>query len=623
MKRDHGPARWRVRAGLVFVLLGLTACATPVGVRPMDAEQVHEELTRSALSSRGASRYTLQVLQRASLRDLHRSDPRAAVAALRETIDWDYPSDRLFALAELSFHYAEWSHRREHYIAAAAYAWAFLFPGDEGTPPDRYDPRLRLAMDLYNRGVAEGLTEPVSGDLHLGDRVRELPADTVEIDFDEATLRWAGYRLGDFRDAAKLDVRGLRNRYRVAGIGAPLIATPRPVSDAEVRRGRLLPTIQVPVTALLRFEDARQGLRRGHLRACLELFTQHADSRVAIQGREVPLEYESSSAFAATLSNDLIWDFEARGFFRGDFIPFAEASAGRGLFFVHPYVEGKIPVVFVHGTASSPGRWADPVNELLNSAALREHYQPWLFMYNTGQPIAYSAAILRSALQRALRDIDPDGSDPALRRMVVIGHSQGGLLTKLLVTSSGDRFWSGVSSRPIEELDLDPEVRDLLRRSLFFEPQPFVERVVFLCTPHRGSYLAAWRVSYWLRRFIRLPTRLAGALEQLVARNPEAVALRSLSGVPSSLDNMTPRNPFLRKLVRLPIAPGVHAHSIVAVRGDGPVETGDDGVVKYTSAHLDDVDSEKVVRSGHSAQAHPETLRELGRILRLHRAEAE
>lgn len=604
-----------LRGGLAAIALGSLACATPVGVRPMDAEQVHQELTKSALSSQRPSRYTLQVLQRAGQRNLQRSDPRAAIAEVRDGIDWEYPSDRLFALAELSFLYAEWSHRREHYLAAAAYAWAFLFPGDDGEPPEPFDPRLRLAMDLYNRGVAEGLTEPVTGDLHLRDRVHELPAGVLAIDLDETTLRWAGYRLGDFRDAAKLDVRGLLNRYRIAGIGAPLIATPRPVSEAEVRRGRLLPTIRVPVTALLRFEDARAGLREGRLRARLELFAQDATSRVEIQGREVPLEYESSSAFAATLSNDLIWDFEARGFFRGDFIPFEEASAGRGLFFVHPYVEGRIPVVFVHGTASSPGRWADPVNELLNSPALRESYQPWLFMYNTGQPIVYSASLLRNDLRSAVESLDPDGSDPALRRMVVVGHSQGGLLTKLLVVSSGDRFWNGVSRKPLDELDLDPAARELLRDTLFFEPLPFVERVVFIATPHRGSFLAAWRVSFWLRRFIRLPSRVAGAVEQLVARNPKAVALRSLEGVPSSLDNMTPRNPFLLNLAATPVAPGVAAHSIIAVRGDGPVEEGDDGVVKYTSAHIEGVDSEKVVRSGHSAQAHPETMRELGRIL--------
>lgn len=84
---------------------------------------------------------------------------------------------------------------------------------------------------------------------------------------------------------------------------------------------------------------------------------------------------------------------------------------------------------------------------------------------------------------------------------------------------------------------------------------------------------------------------------------------------------MTRGHPFLVTLDQRPIAPGVHAHSIIAVRTDGPVEEGNDGVVEYRSAHLDGVDSEKVVHSGHSAQSNPQTLGEVGRILLEHLAE--
>ena len=81
---------------------------------------------------------------------------------------------------------------------------------------------------------------------------------------------------------------------------------------------------------------------------------------------------------------------------------------------------------------------------------------------------------------------------------------------------------------------------------------------------------------------------------------------------------MDPKNPGLRTLASLPIAPGVKANSIIAVQGDGPVETGDDGVVEYTSAHIDGVESELVVRSSHSTQAEPQTIEEVRRILYQH-----
>lgn len=620
------------RLGRVAVLAAAACalgCATPIGVTHKSGDEVQRDLTRSALSSREPSSYSTQVLVRTGLRERFEEEPEEVLATLASlqgigpqtrAFLLDVPGfvdDRLFALAELSFLHAERSGDRSHYRAAAVFAYAFLFSGK--IAPEPFDPRLRLGADLYNRALAEGLWDDATGGLDLKAGDRSLPFGTLSIDFDDSQLQWAGYELGDFEPAANLAVRGLLNRYRRPGLGAPLVATAQPVSEGvEPVDTRVMASVRVPVTALLRIEDVLQEILQGRLRARLEILTLDRALDVEIEGRTVPLEYESSSAFAATLSNDLIWKFETRGFFRGDFLPFEEVSAGEGLFLLQPYAKGRIPIVFVHGTASSPGRWADLVNEVENVPVLRERYQPWLFMYNTGQPIAYSASLLRKALREAVSHFDPMGDDPALRQLVVIGHSQGGLLAKLLVTASGDRFWHLVSDEDLDALDLDPEARELLRQSLFWEPLPFVDRVVFLCTPHRGSYLAAWRVSYWLRRFIRLPGRVVGAAEQLISRNPKAVARRSLRGVPNSLDNMTAGNPFLMQLADTPIAPGVHAHSIIAVKTKGPVEEGNDGVVTWRSAHLDGVESEAVVQSGHSAQSNPETMREVGRILIQH-----
>ena len=100
-----------------------------------------------------------------------------------------------------------------------------------------------------------------------------------------------------------------------------------------------------------------------------------------------------------------------------------------------------IPVVLVHGTASSPARWAEMANELLGDPEIGSRYQIWGFIYNSGNPIALSAMRLRESLIAFRKDIDPEGKDPALDEMVVIGHSQGGLLTKMTVVDSGTRFW--------------------------------------------------------------------------------------------------------------------------------------------------------------------------------------
>jgi pimeloyl-ACP methyl ester carboxylesterase len=287
--------------------------------------------------------------------------------------------------------------------------------------------------------------------------------------------------------------------------------------------------------------------------------------------------------------------------------------------FLHPYQKGEIPLVLVHGTFSSPATWAQLVNELENDPEVGSHYQPWLFMYNSGNPIGWSAGILAETLQRVVAELDPDGTDLALRQMVVVGHSQGGLLTKLTVVESGDVFWNNVARRSIDEVDLEPESREVLKRSLFFEPQPFVSRVVFMATPHRGSFLSDFRVTSWLSRLVKLPATLTTLTVNLATHGSDAFLLNSLGRMPTSLDNMASNNRFLRALAKLPIAPGVTSNSIIAVRGDGPPERGNDGVVRFTSASIEGVESEKVVQpSGHSVQMTQPGIQELRRILLRH-----
>ena len=86
----------------------------------------------------------------------------------------------------------------------------------------------------------------------------------------------------------------------------------------------------------------------------------------------------------------------------------------------------------------------------------------------------------------------------------------------------------------------------------------------------------------------------------------------------TSIDGMSPDSPVLKTLAVTPLAPGVIGHSIIAVEGDGDPELGDDGVVAYTSAHLDGMESEYIIRSGHSCQGHPFTIEEVRRILLEH-----
>jgi pimeloyl-ACP methyl ester carboxylesterase len=620
--------------GGLGLVLAVACASSPVRVERADPRQVQRELTANVLTTGRPSARSLQLLERLSLRRRFHEDPAGTLALLHQGLAEHGDHRRLSALGELCFYHGEQTRDRRYYFLAAAYSYALLFPGTADDTLFESDPRVRLAYDLYNRGLTEAMA---IGGLQLRSGHYDIPIGTVDVYVPDEEKIWAGHRLHTFVAAADYSVLGLRNRYRIPGIGAPLSA--EIVSDPDLATAaveRFVPGLRVPATALLRFEAPRRSLREGRLVAHMEVYTPDEAISVPIDGRQIPLEIEATSSLASTLSDSVFWDFELRGFFSGAFRPLRQAAEqavvgqrpvteeeeGEGLMFLYPYRRGRIPLVLVHGTASSPGRWADLVNEIQNDRATWDRYQIWLYLYNTGNPVGYSGGLLRRDLARAVAQLDPEGTDPALRNMVVVGHSQGGLLTKLTAVDSGDRFWAHISEAPLDELDLDADVRQALRLSTYFAPEPFVKRLIFVCTPHRGSYLASFSIAGLLSDLVSAPSNLTQVFTELVTRNQDKLLLRTVSRLPTSIDNMTPGNPFMQTLAELPIAPGVKAHSIIAVKGDGPPEEGSDGVVRYESAHIDGVESELVVRSSHSAQGRPETIEEIRRILIEHALEA-
>jgi pimeloyl-ACP methyl ester carboxylesterase len=205
--------------------------------------------------------------------------------------------------------------------------------------------------------------------------------------------------------------------------------------------------------------------------------------------------------------------------------------------------------------------------------------------------------------------------------MVLIGHSQGGLLAKMTAIDSGSRLWDTISQRPLDDLILRDDTREQLRRTLFLQPLPFVRRVIFIATPHRGSYEAGSWIAHQVAGFASLPKGFVDVMKDLVTGNPGVVAL-SLAGLPRSINDMTPGNSFVQVLASTPVAPGIPTHSIVAVRGNKPLAEDDDGIVKYESAHLDGAESELVIHSGHSVHGHPLAIAEVRRILYRHGEEA-
>lgn len=594
------------RAAILFSGLGLlvlfAACRTPVGVRETGFEPVYREFRSNVLDEGIPSAKSREVLAYFGLQKRYRNEPSEVISELEQIARAEGMRALHVAIAELHYDLALVKSDRTRFLASAIHAYFYLFDDGFSTEPNPYSPTFRLACDLYNRGLALAM-RGASGEVRLRGGVVETPSGTISIESTRPGFPWGPEEFDTFLPADSFEVRGLRERVRDFGLGVPLIAV-RSGDESEGASGR----IKLPATAFLEVEGGPAELLAGTLSGALALYLGTDRTSVTVAGREVPLESDYTTPIAYTLEESNIWSFGFLGFFKG-----STEGYEPGVFMMQPYQEHKIPIVLIHGTASSPATWAQTVNGIMADPRLRSTYQVWLALYNTGNPIAYSASVVREALRERVAEVDPEGDDPASSRVVLVGHSLGGLVARLLSSSSGERIWANVSDEPIESLELEPEQEELLRRCVYFEPLPFVERVVFISTPHRGSYVAGGWIGRLASSLVELPATMTNIATGLFSADELPAALRK---IPTSVDNMDPDHRFVRALAELDFGDGIHLHSIIAVKPRAKViEAGNDGVVKYSSAHLEEARSELVVRYSHSSQGQPATIGELRRIL--------
>ena len=295
------------------------------------------------------------------------------------------------------------------------------------------------------------------------------------------------------------------------------------------------------------------------------------------------------------------------------------AMGRANLMLLRPYEPGKIPVVMVHGLISSPLAWIPMINELLRDPVIHQRYQFMLYMYPTGVPIPIAAAGLRESLLEARQMYDPDGDDPAFDQMVLLGHSMGGLLSHAMAVDSGEKLWQLNSDYRFDKIIGDADTLDKLRRFLFFKPLPFVKRVVFLATPHRGSDMSRNVIGRVGSGLIGDVDQISDLLSKLVKANPDAFA-PTFTRMPTSIETLNTDSRVLLALLAMQPDPGVRFHSIIGSLRPGGVDTTTDGVVPYRSAHLDgpEVESELIVRSDHGVQKSHGAINEVQRILWKH-----
>lgn len=304
-----------------------------------------------------------------------------------------------------------------------------------------------------------------------------------------------------------------------------------------------------------------------------------------------------------------------------DFLDPAANDDAASLWMNEPFQPGKIPVVLVHGLASSPLTWSHLQNDLRTQPCVFERYQVWTFRYDTGSPFLTTAAELRRQLAELRRVYDPCGTDRNMSQIVLVGHSLGGLVSKLQVTNSGDELWRSAAKQPLSTIRTDPDTYARLARSFYFTPSPDVNRVIYIATPHQGSVYATRCVGQVSSALVKEPPEWKARQAQLIRDNPNAFGKELSKGIPTSIDLLDPESHILQATNRLPYRPGVTLHSIIGDDRWTCSEGRTDGVVSVSSARLGGVQSELFVDASHTGiQLKNETSAEVMRILMAHAA---
>jgi pimeloyl-ACP methyl ester carboxylesterase len=637
---DHGGAKRVAVAFLLAAALWISAigCATSkmTELRSAPKSPLADALKLTSRKGPQASDRTRQFLRVSDLED-HRHDPKALLEQIQMIIEREPAAPHVYAFAELAFIEAEKAKKSrpklalDLYGASAFHAYQYLFDKRFLIKRNPYDPQFRGACDLYN-GALEGSLRLICADEGL------KPGKTYTIETAsgswhlQCVLRgsqWVPEDFDRFEFVSDYEIKGLKNHYQNYGLGVPLIAVRRRHAG-ELPAAKYYPDgLSFPVTAFLR------PLPVGN-QDCCDVTAQHAGiielhdplalTDIAVEDVRVPLESDLTTPMAYFLNDPNLNRLATVGLLSPEkLLDFRPNSQERimGLYMVQPYEPGKIPVLLVHGLWSSPMTWMEMFNDLRSVPVIRENYQFWFYLYPTAQPFWISAGQLRDDLARIRDTVDPLRQERALDQMVLVGHSMGGLVSRLQTIESRDDFWRLVSDQPFSLIKAEPDARTRLENSLFFHPNPSIRRVVTVGTPHRGSEMSNDLTRWLSNKLIRIPDMFDLTRDSVIAKNKEIIRDDRLLKIKTSVDSLAPDSPFFPVMLAGYRAPWVRYHNIVGVLPKegwtGYFANGGDGVVAYTSAKMDDVVSEIAVPAPHSEiHAHPRAILEVRRILLEH-----
>ncbi len=606
-----------MRFSLLIVVAFLTSCSSIPYVKELDFPILNSHFVGELINPDKFTEETHALLESKDLLHKFHDDPAAVVITLRDSLKKN-PSPQLrLALIEVCSNSGEHLASDEPMKAVAYHLAAVEVALPAAMNKDASEAQEHL-LEMYNFSCGR-----VAQILYQSDHnwkeiaVLEGPDRKYRLRFHTSG---SGFISPDYFDkfwmAKNLEFKKIKNLERNIrpGFGEMMVGH-REHSEERLVNEPLLSKVgmSLPVSVIIE-PIGKNGLME------MAFYDVMVEDTAKLAGKTVTL----AADFTAPLA--MLYNYTPKGNIGKQGLLHPERYVKRmGLVQFEPFRPKEIPVVFVHGLASSPATWMAAVNKLREDPNIRKRYQLLAFYYPTGFPIAYNAAGLRLHLQKFQDFYDLGDTNPNMSNVLVIGHSMGGILSNTLIRSSGNSFSKAIFTKPIEEVDgLSAKQKTVLKQRLVYSANADITRAVFVAAPHRGSGFAINPIGNLMKRLIKFPITALTAGELLLtddlSNDLTDFGRRIVTKGASSINSLEPENPMLNAILDQPVKKGGHYHSIIGQTDlTMPIEKGSDKVVPYSSAHLDGAQSELIVNAKHTRlTGHQVEIEELRRILYLH-----
>lgn len=610
---------------LCVLSLYLCSCAM-VSLKPQDTREYIMSKRADVLTEKHLSASTMEIV---GVVAKSRRECEKQIVDCIQTIEKvglpQQSSTYLAAMSELWLYQAQRLQKEENQVEAyhdalmksARYAYAYLFYGATPINQRVLDNRQMQVADYYNYAVqtfvnenfnrytnAEIAASSQHGQVHIGEW--KLHSDLSQMHLPQNRA------LPDHLIAAtQLRFQGLRNVSQRDGFGAELVSV-IDEDKQEQNQSNFSEMNASPATVLIHFKgkDLDEVLRSHDV--VIQGMDPFSHETVTVNQQTVPLAANFTGAYGVWLANS--------GFARQSLKTLLGKDGGiehPHVYLMQPYDPDRRIILMVHGLASSPEAWVNMANDLMGDYAIRQRYQIWQVYYPTNMPIALNHVAIRRVVDDTLRHFDPTGAHPASKDMVVVGHSMGGVISRMMIASD-----NGALDAWLKESLGTNQIPASIAELAHFQPMPQIGRVIFIAAPHNGTHVAGGKVGKLVSKAVRLPFRTLRTLDQALtdafSNNKRELQRLQQRGVlvPNSIDNLDEKDPFIMASQNLKISSTIPYHSIIAqYNANKALEQSSDGVVPYSSAHLPHAQSEKIITSGHSVQENPQAILEIRRIL--------